>query len=236
MKKTFNNQVSKEFLLNIPVPQDTRTYKAFENKAIIESTLEGIERSGFTLKKEMYYSNTKGSQCLGRYGIELTDSKIGVQIAFHNSYDKVLSLKYGVGEFLFICSNGAITGSDGAFKSKHAGDIQLITPIKMEEFINNSAYRFEDILKHKKRFEEIEITKKTCAELTGRMFIEEEIINSTQLSIIKKEIDNPSFNYDVDNTLWNFWNHCTYAMQETHPKDYIDKSLKMYNFFEEVFA
>lgn len=236
MNKKFNNLVNKDFLLNQPVPYDTRTYKAFENKAIIENTLEGIERSGFKLKNELYYANNKGTQCLGRYGIELTDSKIGVQIAFHNSYDKVLSLKYAVGEVVFICTNGSVSGSDGSFKSKHSGDIQLITPMKMEEFIYKSADKFQNILQRKQRFQEIEISKKTCAELVGRMFVEEEIINTTQLSIIKKEIDNPSFNYDVDNTLWNFWNHCTYAMQETHPKDYIDKSLKLYNLFEEEFA
>ena len=173
---------------------------------------------------------------LGRFGLLLDNTQIGIQYAFQNSYDKSVSLKIASGSFLVICSNGQCYGSDGHYKQKHQSDIQVVTPNKVKEQLEISAEKFDDILKNKARFEQIEITKKTCAELLGRLYIEEGIINSTQLAIVKREIENPSFNYQADGTLWQFSNHLTYALQETSASNYIDKSLELFKFVETEFA
>lgn len=236
MKTKFNNITTKEYLLSVEVPEESRTYKPINHSVLIDNTLEGIENSNFTVASEMYYSGAKGQQMLGRYGLKLDSTDIGIQIAFHNSYDKSLSLKYAIGEYVFICANGCVSGSYDSFKSKHVGKVQDITPVNIKDYLNGISDKFQSVVERKSRFEEIEVTKKTCAELLGRLFVEEEIITSTQLNIVKSEILNPSFNYNADGSLWQFWNHLTYSMSETAVPNYIDKSLKLFNFFEQEYA
>jgi hypothetical protein len=236
MKSKFNNITTKEFLLGVELPTETKSFKPVPNAVLINNTLEAIDKSGFSLEKEIYYTGAKGNQMLGRIGINMGDANIGMEIAFHNSYDKSLSLKYILGERLFICSNGQCYGSEGTYKSKHVGIIQTESPRNIQLYLNNLENKFENVLKRKARFEQIEVTKKTCAELLGRLYVEEEIINSTQLAIVKREIENPSFNYNADGSLWQFVNNITFSQQETNPRDYIDKSLQLFNFIEKEYV
>jgi len=236
MKAKFNNITTKEYLLSVEVPQQERVYKPVPNAVLINNTLEAIDKSGFNIEKEIYYTGGKGQQMLGRIGINMGDSNIGMELAFHNSYDKSLSLKFVLGDKIWLCQNGQCYGSEGNYKSKHTGIIQSEAPKNIQLYLESLENKFETVLKRKSRFEEIEVTKKTCAELLGRLYVEEEIITSTQLSIVKREIENPSFDYNADGSLWQFANHLTYSLQETHPKEYIDKSLKLFNFFEQEYA
>jgi hypothetical protein len=234
--KVFNNITTKEYLLGVDLPLQTSSYKPVSHSVLINNTLEGIDKSPFTISKEMYYAGGKGQQMLGRFGLLLDDSQIGIQFAFQNSYDKSMSLKVCSGSFLVICSNGECWGSDGHYKHKHTGDVQSMTPLKVKELLEISADKFEEVLKRKERYQEIEMTKKTCAELLGRLYVEEDIINATQLAIVKKEIENPSFNYNAKGSLWEYYNHLTYALQESHPRNYIDKSTQLFNFFQEEYV
>jgi len=77
----------------------------------------------------------------------------------------------------------------------------------------------------------IELTKRTTAELVGRMIIEENIIESTQLNIIRGQIENPSFNYGAPNSLWELYQHTTYAMKEVHPSLWMRNHINAHTFF-----
>ena len=236
MKSKFNNITTKEFLLGVEIPLQERVYRPIPNAVLINNTLEAIDKAGFNVEKEIYYTGAKGNQMLGRIGISMGNTEIGMELAFHNSYDKSLSLKFCVGEKIWLCQNGQCYGSEGNYKSKHSGLIQVEAPKNIQLYLENLEDKFENVLKRKKRFEQIEITKKTCAELLGRMYVEEEIITSSQLNIIKNELINPSYNYQADGTLWEFNNYVTYSLQQTNSKDYIDKSLQLFNFIETEFA
>jgi hypothetical protein len=65
-------------------------------------------------------------------------------------------------------------------------------------------------------------SKKIMAKLIGDMYLNEEIISDTQMSIIRKEFQNPSYNYGTsENNLWTLFNAVTVATRESNAKDYI---------------
>jgi hypothetical protein len=68
------------------------------------------------------------------------------------------------------------------------------------------------------------------AEFAGRMFIEDELVNSTQLSILKKEI-NFSENFKDENVRC-FYNHVTEALKKTHPSQVMSSHLEVHKYFE----
>ena len=78
---------------------------------------------------------------------------------------------------------------------------------------------------------QIEVTKRTAAELVGRLFLEQDIIQSTQVSVIKREMANPSFDYGAPGSMWELYNHTTLALKEVHPSLWMQSHMKAHSFF-----
>lgn len=220
----------------VPVPIQSRTYRPISHAQLIDLSRESIQKSGFSIQGEQYTMAREGKQANGRYAIKGDDTEMQIMIGWQNSYDKSLSLKFAIGARIFICSNGAISGDMGAFKKKHMGDVQEFTPNKIMGYISDAEQIFYNLQQDRNRFKQIGISARVRAELLGRMFIEEEIITSTQLGIIKKEIDNPSYNYGAGDSVWQLYNHSTLSLRDEHPSKYYESHINIHKFFKEQFA
>ena len=67
--------------------------------------------------------------------------------------------------------------------------------------------------------------------LVGRLFIEEELVDSSQVSCIKKEMGKPSYQYGVgQDTAWAFYNHVTHALKMSHPRSWMSDQQKFHEF------
>jgi hypothetical protein len=222
-------------LQGIPLPQQTRTYKPVTHSQLIDLSLEGITKAGFTIEKEIYSMARGGDQANARYHLKHgSDPELGLMIGWQNSYDKSMSLKFAIGAHVFICSNGCVHGDIGAFKKKHMGDVQDFTPTKIAEYIGLAELSYDKIVSDKNRLKEIELTKKTKAELVGRMYIDDAIITSTQLGIIKKEIEAPTHDYNAKDSAWELYNYTTFALKEDHPHNWFNRHINVHKFFTEA--
>jgi hypothetical protein len=229
-KKSY--QTAKSILLGAEIPQETRTYKPVTHQQLIDLTLESIHQAGFQLESERYSAARDGNVANGRYTIQnVADSEMQLQIGWQNSYDKTMSLKFAIGTHIFICQNGCVSGDYGAFKKAHRGEIQTFTPNAITEYIKQAGDAFRKIQADRETMKQIEVTKRTCAELIGRMIIEENIIESTQLNIIRGQMDNPSFDYGAPGSMWELYQHTTYAMKEVHPSLWMKNHINAHSFF-----
>jgi len=227
-----NYSMAKGLLINAELPQQTRTYKPISHQQLMDLTLESIYQAGFELDHETYSGARDGQIGNGKYTIKnVADSEMQLQIGWQNSYDKSLSLKFAIGTRIFICQNGCVSGDFGAFRKKHMGTVQEFTPSAITEYIKRSGDVFQQMQRDREGMKQIEMTKRTSAEIIGRMFLEEEIIQSTQLNIIKREIDNPSFDYGASGSMWELYNHTTLAMKELHPSLWMNNHMKAHSFF-----
>lgn len=223
---------TKDILLNAELPTRTRTYRPVSNAQIIDLTLEGIEKAGFELGTETYSAAKEGRVSNGKFTIKnVADSEMQLQIGFQNSYDKSLSLKFAIGTRIFICSNGCVSGDYGAFKKKHSGKIETFAPDAISEYIKRAGDTFSLMQKQRDEMKKIEITKQIQAELLGRLFIESNIITSTQLNIIKREIEIPTHDYKSENSMWELMNFVTYSLKESHPSNWMQSHIDTYKFF-----
>lgn len=224
--------VTKDILLNAELPQQTKTYKPIGHQQLMDLTLESIHSAGFELDTELYSAARNGNVANGRYTIKnVADSEMQLQIGWQNSYDKSMSLKFAIGTKIFICSNGCVSGDYGSFRKKHVGTVQEFTPAAITEYIKSAGEAFKRMQEERDAMKQIEITKKVKAELIGRMIIEEEFIQSTQLNIIEKELKNPSFDYGAPDSLWELYNYTTFAMKEIHPTLWMQNHQRAHNFF-----
>jgi len=75
------------------------------------------------------------------------------------------------------------------------------------------------------------LPRKQQAELVGRLFLDEEIIDASQVSCIKAEMKDPSYNYNADlNNAWTFYNHVTHSFKKSHPRTWMSDQVKFHEF------
>ena len=230
-----NTNYTKELLLSTPLPQETNSYKPISHEQLIDLTLTGIEKSGFILEKEIYSSAQEGNIANGRYTISnVADSEMQLQIGWQNSYNKQLTLKFALGTQIIICQNGCVSGDFGAFKKKHVGEIQTFTPQAITDYIKSAGEAFKRIQVERDAMKQIEVDKRIISELIGRLYIEEELIQSTQLNIIQRELKKPTHNYGAEGSLWELYQFTTFSMKDTHPSLWMNNHIDAHEFFVEA--
>lgn len=232
-QKTFTTTES--FLRNVPAPDESRTYKPILHGELIDLTRAGIFEAGFSIEREEYSMASKGNIANGRYLLSnLKDGEMQIQIAWQNSYNKKISLKWAIGIHVFICGNGCVSGDMGAFKKKHMGDIQDFTPKHIAEYLKLSSSVFSEMQQVRDIMKGIPVTEVQVAEMLGRLYFIEDVMGSKQLNIIKDELDHPTYNYGCPGTLWEIYNYVTYALKTIHPTDWMSSHEKVHEFFLRV--
>lgn len=228
--KTYST--TKQLLLSATLPESTRTYKCIPHQQVIDCTLEAIDKAGLVLSSETYSSAKDGKIATGKYTIKsVADNEMQLQIAWLNSYNKTKRLTYGIGAQVFICQNGMVSADMGFFKKKHQGGIQEFTPLAIVEYVKQAEEVFKRLQDEREKMKQVQLTKRVIAELLGRAVVEEEFITTTQLNIVKREMEHPTHDYGAPNTMWEVYNFCSYAMKELHPSLWMGSHLKAHSFF-----
>ena len=231
MKKV-SYKTTKNELVKIALPEESRTYKPIGHQQLIDLTLNSIQKAGFELEKEWYEASREGQIATGHYTIKnIRDNEMQLQIGWQNSLNKMVSLKFALGFHYFLCENGACSGDMGAFKRKHTGDVQEFTPKTIEEYIKTAGEAFIQMQQQRDRMKEIQLTKRIQSELIGRMYLEEEFIESTQLNIIKRELAKPTYDYGAVNSLWELYQFVTYSLKSTPPAFWMKNHISAHSFF-----
>ena len=235
MSKRLTWNVPKARLFATPIPKETRTYKPVSHRELAEATIQGIKDSGFTVGKQEYSCAKDGLEANARYTIQdIRDSEMSLEIGWQNSYNKQLSLKFAIGTRILVCENGCVSGNFGSFKKKHMGDVMDYAPAQIKLIIEEAGRVFENMQKQRDMMKTIELSKQAQAEIVGRLFLHEQMINSTQLNLIRTEMNKPSFDYGAPDSLWEIYQHTTYSMKHLHPRLWMDDHINVHDFFNRV--
>ena len=227
-----------ERLYATPLPERTDSYTPISHRVIDEKTRETLNSLGFTMSKSYYRASTDGLVGQAEYHINYgNDPEMGLMVAWQNSYNKAVSFKYAVGAHVFVCANGCVAGDLGAYRRKHTGSADIEAFEQMRVYLYGAKQIFEKLIADKEHLKKINITPTKTAELMGRMFIEKEIITSTQINIMKRELDKPTYDYGVPiHNAWSLYNFTTFAFKEDTPKNWMKRHIDLHNFFSEEFG
>jgi len=230
MKSTYS--VTKESLINAPIPLEERIYRPFSHEKVIDLTLEALEGSGFKLDKEEYRACRDNKVAIGKYSIKnVADSEMKVEISWLNSYDKSKKLTWAIGSHVILCMNGMVSADMGSFKKKHRGEIGEYAPKTISEYVKRAGDVFREMQKEREEMKKIELSERDKSLLIGRLFLEEKLITSTQMNIIAREIEIPTFDYGAKGSMWEFYNHLTLSYRDLHPSLYLNHHMDAHKFF-----
>ncbi len=222
-------------IFEVPVPRRTDTYSPVSHKEILDEVHEQLDRHNFQVSQHRIQGARNGHQAIGFVDIvNSTEREIGFRLLFKNSYDKSMSVGFAAGNVVWVCSNGLIAG-EVVYVRKHTGNVATELKQRIGQAINQLADHYEKVARQADRMKQIEVDKTAAAELCGRMYMEENIIQATQLSVIKNEFAKPSYDYGYPNSLWQLYNFSTHALKSSHPMNYMKQHIKLHNFIEKTY-
>lgn len=224
----------KEEISNIPLPQETNTYKPIAHSVFVTELERKIQEKGLEICNQKFLTTGNGQVLTGEYHIcpKNEDKDMGLGFSFANSYNKQIKVEILAGAYIKVCSNG-MYGSAVRYSKKHTGDVVQQLEDKINFALDQSERYFEYLINQKNRLKEIEVSKKVIAELVGDLYLNDNTITATQLSIIKNEM---SFSSNFkEKTAYSVYNWVTEAFKSTHPTIYTKNHAKLNDYFVDRF-
>jgi len=233
-------ETTQTYLENSPLPNHGKSYTVISHKQVIDNTKNLLKNSGFTIRTELYRANMNAQVAQGIYHIYPTQSQddlilgereLGMMFAWTNSYDKSTRFQCAIGAYVMTSNNGVITGDMLNFKRKHTGSAGHDMVVQLSNQIKNAEKHYTRILRDRDTLRTTSLSKREQSELLGRLFADDEIVTSTQASLIKKEMKNPSYNYNCDeDNAWTFYNHVSHSLKMSPPRDWMQDSQNFHDF------
>jgi hypothetical protein len=199
-----------------PIPTETNSYKPVPNEVLINEVQEQLYKANMRIVNKRYNANANFTQMFATYEIEANDSEQRLMVGFRNSYDKSLAVGLVAGSSVIVCSNLMFKG-DIKILRKHTTNVFRDLDGLINNTIDISYEELESNLHTARNMKQIEMSKTQMAEEVGKMFIQENLINSTQLNIFKNQLlTNENF---TEPTKWTFYNHLTEALKTATPQN-----------------
>jgi len=230
-------EVTRDFLKAVPLPVQTSSYTVISHESVMDYVFTELAAQGFGILSEEYRCTYDGLIAQGIYKLNYgSDEEMSLMFAWSNSYNKQLKFKCVTGGYVTANQTVMLCGEIGTWTRKHTGtaDADAIEMIKTQ--ITNAAVYYNNLVADKEVMKQIPLTTKRQAELLGVLFAEYELLTTEQASLVRQQIDKPSFFYNGGkHTLWSFYNHVTLAFQQSHPKTWMEDQRMLHWFISNEF-
>jgi hypothetical protein len=233
-------ETTRNYLENAPLPNHGKSYTVISHKQVIDNTKQLLQDSGFIIQKELYRANMNANVAQGIYHILpintvdptiLEEKELGMMFAWTNSYDKSTRFQCAIGAYVMVCHNGMVAGDMMNFRRKHTGSADHDIRMQISNQIKNGEKYYKRILNDRDAMRNTELSLQEQAEIAGRLYINEDILDAAQMSCVKAELEKPSYDYQCDQeNAWTFYNHVTHALKKAHPRDWLSDSQNFHDF------
>lgn len=224
---------SEQRIRQASLPNHGKSYAVIPHSYVIDETKKELAAAGFTISNELYKTNLNGEVAQGIYHLNYgNDQDMGLMFAWSNSYNKMMRFKCAVGAQVFVCMNGMVSGDIGNYARKHTGTALSDATQTIQYQISKAKEHYDNLVADKETFKQIILTKKEQASIIGQLYADQEILTLSQVGIVKRELDTPSYLYNASaDSAWSLYNHITYALKDSHPMRYLSDHQKVHTFF-----
>ena len=220
------------------LPNHGGRYAVVAHGDVIDNTKNQLAKAGFTIKTEQYRMSNDGNVAQGVYHLDYAnDPDMGMMFAWSNSYNKTMRFKCAVGAYVFICSNGVVSGDMGSYSRKHSGTALQDVVDQINHQIQHAKEHYDVLLADKNLLKNVLLTPRDQGRILGELFAHDEILTLTQVGIVKREMDKPTYNYNsLSNSAWTMYNHITFALKESHPSSFMKDHQRVHSYFVDAYG
>ena len=224
-----------DYLTGIPLPVHADTYTVISHENVMDYSKTALINAGFTIEREEYRATADGQIAQGVYRLHYgTDQELSMMLAWTNSYNKQVRFKCGVGAYINTNGTVMVCGEMGNWARKHTGTADTETIATITDQVSNAHMYYNQLVSDKNVMQTISMTKRKQAQLLGILFAEYQILTTEQASIVRQQMDKPSYVFADNNSLWAFYNYVTLALQQSHPKTWMEDQRILHYFINSV--
>ena len=224
-----------DYLTGIPLPVHADTYTVISHENVMDYSKTALINAGFTIEREEYRATADGQIAQGVFRLYYgTDQELSMMFAWTNSYNKQVRFKCGVGAYINTNGTVMVCGDMGNWARKHTGTADTETIATITEQVTNAHMYYNQLVSDKNVMQTISMTKRKQAQLLGILFAEYQILTTEQASIVRQQMDKPSYVFADNNSLWAFYNYVTLALQQSHPKTWMEDQRILHYFINSV--
>ena len=228
-------EYGKAHLISVALPAHGETYTVISHESVINMSSTALTNAGFAIIEEEYRATADGQVAQGIYKLNyMGDPELSMMFAWTNSYNKQVRFKCGVGAYANKTGTVMVCGDIGSWSRKHTGTADTETQETIDEQVANAHMYYDQLCADKTAMESITMNKRKQAQMLGILFAEYQILTTEQASIIRDQMKRPSHVYSDSNSLWAFYNYVTIALQQSHPKTWMEDQRILHMFISEV--
>lgn len=239
MSKRIPTGITREYLESVALPNHGGRYTPISHKSIIDKVHEELAVRGFNVEQELYRASIGGNVANGMYILDQgSDPDMKMMFVWGNSYDKSMRFKCGIGVYIPKTGNYIFAGNLSSYARKHTGkaDEEAIQMIQTQ--LNMANAHYTELLHARDMLVGCHATLRVYAELTGRMFIEQQCLNKEQASAVRDRLigevallDNIGWS-----NAWNYYNSVATALRMSHPKNWFEDQANCHSLITRYFA
>ena len=229
-------EYGRQDLIDVALPNHASTYTVISHKSVMDLSTKALEDAGFKITAENYRATHDGNIASAIYTLNYGDDpELSMMFAWSNSYNKQMRFKCGVGAIHTTNKTTMVCGDMGSWARKHIGTADTETEDTIKQQVSLAKMYYDQLVSDKERMKEITLDRKKQAQLLGILFADEEILTTEQASLIRQQMSRPLHQFADNNSLWAFYNYVTLALQQSHPKTWMEDQRVLHWFISEAF-
>ena len=229
-------EYGRQDLMDVALPNHASTYTVISHKSVMDLSTEALEDAGFSVTAENYRATHDGNIASAIYTLNYGDDpELSMMFAWSNSYNKQMRFKCGVGAIHKTHNTSMVCGDMGSWARKHTGSADTETKETIEEQVKLAKMYYDQLVSDKEAMKKINLDIRKQSQLLGMLFAEHDILTTEQASMIKQQMNKTTFNSSNPGSLWEFYNFVTIALQQSHPKTWMEDQRVLHWFISDTF-
>jgi len=224
-------------LINVPLPTHGDTYTVISHKFVIDYSKTALENAGFKVVDELYRCTADGNIASGIYKLDYNeDPELSMMFAWTNSYNKQVRFKCGIGTYVNKTGNFMVSKDMGLWTRKHTGNADTETENTIDEQVKTALMYYNQLATDKEVMKQVTLDKRKMSQLLGVLFADFAILTTEQASIVRDLLGKTNNSFDEDSkwSLWAFYNYVTTALQQSHPKTWMEDQRVLHYFIDSI--
>ena len=223
-------------LIDVTLPNHADSYTVISHESVMDLSTKALEDAGFNVTGENYRATHDGNIASAIYTLDFGDDpELSMMFAWSNSYNKQMRFKCGIGAIHRPNSTSLVCGDMGSWARKHTGSADTETKETIEQQVKLAKVYYEQLCSDKEAMKKIPLDVRKQSQILGMLFAEHDILTTEQASLIKQQMNRPTYKCSEPGTLWEFYNFVTIALQQSHPKTWMEDQRVLHWFISDTF-
>jgi hypothetical protein len=221
-------RITREELVELPVPEETRTFKPISHSDLIEKIIETLWYRRMTIVRDEYAVSQDGMKLFGLLEMDLEYKGVRFAIGIRNSNDKSMRVAMVAGYKVTVCDNMMLQGDFQPLLAKHSKNFALEDGLSIAcDRIQRNVGKLHGEINRK---QEQVIESRDAKSLLYTAFTDGRFPISLFRAVHREFFIAPSYEEFKGSTMWSLENAFTTSFKKLNPVSQFEMTARLGKF------